>query len=238
MKNFFVVAIYAMIAGILIGTAFDGSIAMAAGSAITVGIGAYIPIGAHSFCSGLSVASYLPTQTAPATQENMGGYGSRVLIIPIDWIQSEPTFKSTPLTPEDMVVMDGELVLKEGKYAIDGYTTRDQAEANPEGQGEADNKSFANKGSFYLPDVNKVESAAQARYLQAVSFVVIYPADNGEYKYFGSKGRPCYATSKGKSGKKASDGNGFTIEWETDSYVPGGFYRGTLPLNPTTQPIS
>lgn len=233
MKNFLVVLIYAVLAGILVGSAFDGSVAMAGGVAFVVGVGAYIPVGAHSFASGLSIANYVPTQTAPATQENMGGYGSRVLIIPIPWVESAPKLSNTPVNPTEMVVVTEDIVMKEGKYAIDGYTTRDQSEANPEGQGSEDNTSFNNKGSFYIPDVNKVESAAQARFLQAVAFIVIYPCDNGEYKMFGSIERPCYAIAKGKSGKKASDANGFTIEWSADSIAPGIFYRGALPLDPT-----
>lgn len=233
MKNFLVVLIYAVLAGILVGSAFDGSVAMGAGVAFVVGVGAYIPVGAHSFASGLSIANYVPSQTAPATQENMGGYGSRVLILPVPWVESVPALNMSPTTPTEMVVVTTDIVMKEGFYAIDGYTTRDQGEANPEGQGSEDNTSFNNKGSFYLPDVNKVESAAQARFLQAVPFIVIYPCDNGEYKMFGSIERPCYAISKGKSGKKASDANGFTIEWSADSIAPGIFYRGALPLDPT-----
>lgn len=233
MKNFFVVLIYSLLAGMLVGSAFDANAAVAGGVALIVGVGAYVPVGAHSFASGLSIANYVPVQSAPSTQENMGGYGSRVLILPVPWVKSVPSLKTNPTTPEEMVAVLEDIVMNDGYYAIDGYTTRDQGEANPEGQGSEDNTSFNNKGAFYLPDVNKVESAAQARFLQAVPFIVIYPCDNGEYKMFGSLERPCYAIAKGKSGKKASDANGFTIEWSADSVAPGIFYRGVLPLDPT-----
>ena len=235
MKNFFFVLMYALISAVLIGSATGINPYAIAG---VVAVGAYVPIGAHSFASGLSLAGYVPDQKAPLTQENMGGYGSRVLIIPIDWLVSAPILTNTPATPEEMVATTVPIVMKDGKYAIDGYCTRDKSEADPEGQGEADGKSMAIKGKFFIPNVNSVESSAQARYLQAPAFLCIYPADNGEYKLFGSMLRPCYAVAKGKSGVKASDSNGYLIEWDTDMYAPGIFYRAALPLDPATNPQS
>lgn len=167
--------------------------------------------------------------------EDMGGYGVTAYLGLYSHIETWPTIPANPTTMAELVTLVGNFVMATNKHFIKVKLAPNSLELNPESQGEnVGQKSFNIKGSFIFAG-SKSEQRAYARMLNNASGCLIIP-DGNERICVGSEDRPITFKPKGKSGKKATDAKEFVYEFETDSFVPGYTYNGTVILDTETLP--
>lgn len=171
--------------------------------------------------------------------EQMGGFGIVAYVVLHADVETWPTEKAAPTSLEDLVELEGNIVMKSGKKALKVLIQPNSGDFNPESQGSAGFKSFLTKGSFMIPGLNE-KSRGLARLLNSSWGAVIIPERDGQSRIMiGTELDPVVFSPKGKSGKASADEKGFVFEYEAPSHAPGYTYNGQIPLSTgTVVPIS
>lgn len=169
-------------------------------------------------------------------REAMGGYTMTAYLWLLSDVQTFPTQpnKDTVTSVKDLVRLIGNFIMGTGKYMYEVKVKMQTTSFDATGQGETGGKSFKNKISFFIPGIDP-SSAGLARYLNNKYGGLIIPDPNGLQRVcIGTKDNPCEFKPSAKSGAKSADVKGFTFEADCDSFAPGWFYEGAIPLSGST----
>lgn len=167
--------------------------------------------------------------------ENMGGFNQILFFAPIRDIATFPTLVSNPSTNDEAAELQGDFVFKPGKKFNQIYTSPETIKLEPEVQGEHDGKSFKVKGEFFVPGTKNDVVALCRKLANARGVLLLQDPNSGEMICVGTENLPAYFTPKLSHGQKHADRRGATIEFESDSFIPGMKYAGTIPLDPADE---
>lgn len=168
--------------------------------------------------------------------ENMGGFNQIIFFAPIRDIETFPTLVSDPSTDDEAVELVGDFVMKTDKHFVQIYTSPETVKLDSEPQGDPDGKSFKNKGEFFVPGSANDVVALSRKLANARGIIIMVDPNTGERICVGTENLPCYFNPKVSHGQKHADRRGATIEFESDTFVPGMKYNGAIPLDGSTIP--
>lgn len=168
--------------------------------------------------------------------ENMGGFNQIVFFAPIRDIETFPTLVENPSTDDEAVELAGDFTMKPGKHFIQIYTSPETVKLEPEIQGEHDGKSFKVKGEFFVPGTKNDVVALSRKLANARGVLILVDPNSEERICIGTQNLPAYFSPKLSHGQKHADRRGATIEFESDSFVPGMKYNGLIPLDGSVNP--
>lgn len=168
--------------------------------------------------------------------ENMGGFNQIVFFAPIRDIAIFPTLVSDPATDDEAVELVGDFTMKRGKKFIQIYTSPETVKLEPEIQGEHDGKSFKVKGEFFVPGSANDVVALCRKLANARGILITVDPNSGDRICVGTQNLPAYFSPKFSHGQKHADRRGATIEFESDSFIPGMKYNGSIPLDAYVPP--
>lgn len=163
--------------------------------------------------------------------ENMGGMTIRGWIAIRSEIATYPTLKADPTEIGDLVKLEGEYVMTEGKYFIPVEAIVNTSQHSYENQGELEGQSFKPKGMFKLKGAIKAEVAGYARLLNCCQGVFIKLDNDGNRVVIGDELHPAYFKPSGDTGTDPTNRSEATFEVSADSFCPVMLYYGAIPLS-------
>lgn len=170
--------------------------------------------------------------------ENMGGFGSRAYLALRSYIATYPALNVTDTSLENLVKLVGNFTMDTSRYFIKVDFANNTLGLTPESQGEhAGCRSFKLKGEGLISASGQA-ARGLARLLNNTSGVLILMRDDGSRLCLGDDKRPVVFKATMQFGNKAGDPVGIKLEFETDSFVPGYDYAGTILLDGETIPAS
>ncbi len=168
--------------------------------------------------------------------ENMGGFGMTGYLALRSHIDTYPTEETDHTNIGNLVKLIGDYVFITARNFITLDFVPGTIKVTPEGQGEhVGGKSFRIKGEAFLAATG-INQRGYARLLNNSYGILILIRDDGSRVAFGSYQRPLEFKANPDFGGKAADKNGIMISFESDSFVPGYEYYGTIPLSGTSLP--
>lgn len=163
--------------------------------------------------------------------DNIGGFTSEAFLGLHHEIATFPTLKENPGDDTELVTLEGDYVMKDGKNFIRIYVTPRTFGMEAENQGEIDGKSFVQKGEFFYPG-GREEAIALARKLNNARGILIgIDPNTGKRVQMGSREFPCHFSPKLNFGNEPTSRRGLTVEFEADNFMPAMMYPGAIPLS-------
>ncbi len=163
--------------------------------------------------------------------DNIGGFTSEAFLGLFHEIDDFPSLTDNPANDAELVTLEGDYVMKEGKNFIRIYVTPRTFGMEAENQGEIDGKSFVQKGEFFYPG-GREEAIALARKLNNARGILIgIDPNTGKRVQMGSKEFPCHFSPKLNFGNEPTSRRGLTVEFEADNFMPAMIYPGAIPLS-------
>lgn len=166
-------------------------------------------------------------------EENMGGTAEHCYIALKSHIDTWPTLKTIVDGAElgDLVTLEGDFVMKDGKFFMKVEILRQTGKVSSENQGEDKGRSYINKAAFKIRGATKAEAAGLARLLNNSSGVCIMIDNDGNRIQIGEENHPAYFKPSNDTGEKPADRSEYTYEVEADSFCPVKHYTGVIPLS-------
>lgn len=165
--------------------------------------------------------------------ENMGGMTIQGWIALRSEIATYPALKSNPTSVEDLVELEGEYEMNDGKYFIPVEAIVKTAQRSYENQGELEGQSFKPTGAFKIMGATKAKTAGYARLLNSCQGVFIQLDNDGNRVVIGDKMHPAYFKASGDTGTDPTNRSEVTFEVTSDSFCPVMLYYGSIPLSET-----
>lgn len=163
--------------------------------------------------------------------DNIGGFTSEAFLGLHHEVDSWPTLKENPSSDTELVTLEGDYTMREGKNFIRIYVTPRTFGMEAENQGEIDGKSFVQKGEFFYPG-GREEAIALARKLNNARGILIgIDPNTGKRVQMGSREFPCHFSPKLNFGNEPTSRRGLTVEFEADNFMPAMLYPGAIPLD-------
>ncbi len=149
-------------------------------------------------------------------------------------IKTFPKLSNSPATAAEEVTYEGNIVMKDGKFAVQMYSTQTKGEVSYEVVGEKDCKCINNKATLKYPDLS-VESKAFVTAASNDNLVVLvahFVAGSREPQWvmLGDQYWDASMTPTGTSGLAPGDDRGTTIEIIAPGFVALPVYTGTITL--------
>lgn len=155
----------------------------------------------------------------PIGQNNMGGYKSKLLFIPLGSVSAVPQLPAEPTDNEAMVTAAGAFTFKTGAAVtkpIYLYSTDGMVGYNAEPQGEKDGISFLQTLTFFFPGNLPAMHAFNALVKNTPGYYVIEDVD-GRQIMVGMEGLPASASPSFAGGQARADRRGTTYTVTADS---------------------
>lgn len=158
----------------------------------------------------------------PCGIDNMGGYKSHVIFVPLCAITAAPTLPiiTEASTDENYVTATGAFTFKKSgdkpKYI---QCTDKTVKCDAENQGDTEGQSFSIKGEFYRAGT-QVEVSAFARQVNNTPGYLILEEFNGKQVLVGQPGLPCTIKPSYEGGTARADRRGYKFTFEADSVSP------------------
>lgn len=165
--------------------------------------------------------------------ENMGGMTTKAYLFLNKQIASWPTEKANPANPADLVTLEGNVVMVDGKYAVEVEPVIDSSEFKYENQGEPEGQSFHPVAAFKLPGATVEDKMGWARILNNTLGAYVAIDNYGKRIWMGNENRPVSFKPSGSTGAKPADFSHMVIEVHWDAFAPGYIYNGSIPLSAT-----
>jgi hypothetical protein len=162
-------------------------------------------------------------------EENMGGVKVTAYYALAADIETFPVLPTSPATAADEVTLDGNFVMKAGKYFHKIYCTMQTGEVVDENQGEADGQSFVHKATLFYPGT-KVEALAFAKNANNSNMIFVIEEVTGQMRVVGSEAIPAKVKPSFTTGKAYADRKGMTLEVTSYGYTPAPVYTGYIDL--------
>lgn len=161
-------------------------------------------------------------------QCNMAGVSTKYFVIPLEDIESFPTFNAQT-TPADTALYIGDFTLKAGKYWYEMYNTKEKGNILAETDGATDGKFFRNSATGFFPRLNK-EGLGLANVLKDLDCIVIMQdlSGGGQYMVVGSEAIPVTVSPSMDSGTAFSDEKGITFLFEAAGCRMPVIYEGEI----------
>lgn len=169
----------------------------------------------------------------PVGQNNMGGYKSRLLYIPIASASSVPT-----VPDPDKATDNDSLVTAEGTFSFVAggltqpvylYSTDATVEYKADPQGETDGVSFKQSLSFFFPGNTPGMHAFNALVKNTPGYYVFEDAD-GRQMMLGQPGLPAATSPAFSGGKARGDRRGSTYTATADSNYSAVFLKTPIDM--------
>lgn len=168
-------------------------------------------------------------------EENMGGFGMVGYLALRSHIDSYPT-EGAQTDLDSLVKLDGNYAMKTDRKFMTLEFVPETIKLTPESQGEhVGGQSFKIKGEAFIAGTKAVQRGF-ARLLNNSYGILILNQDDGTRLNLGTYQRPVKFKVSTDEGQKAADKKGISITFESDSFVPGYQYDGTIILSAETLP--
>ena len=175
-------------------------------------------------------------QTFEDGTENMGGFGCVGYLALRSHLPGYPTLSTDQSDVANLVKLIGDYTFATGRYFIKLDFVPETVKVTPEGQGEhVGGNSYKMKGEAFIAGT-QAKQRGFSRLLNNSYGVLILLRDDGSRFGLGSELRPVKFRAVPNEGEKAADKKGVLISFESDSFVPGYEYYGTIPLTGSTLP--
>ena len=167
---------------------------------------------------------------------NPSGIRSIAFFIDKDDLVDIPEGYENPTSVEQQVSVEGDFVLKAGKFFKRIYTTQGKGKVEFESMGEDDVQMFKNKATLKYPDISDEALALAKGTMNANVIFVIGTRTSGVNKpkiawsILGSKEYNTKVTPKGNSGDNPGSDKGLSVEIEAPDFMPLPKYLGEIIL--------
>ena len=149
-----------------------------------------------------------------------------------DDIETFPSVSATPLTPQDLVTVTGNFVMKPGKRFIKLYCTLETGSLASTMAGERDGRSAETLTTLYHP-TNRKEIIAMLEWYKNRNIVAIVQELDGQARLIGSEYIPAEIQNvEITTGTAITDRKGATITLRSIGRV-APVYEGTIPTSVT-----
>ncbi len=160
--------------------------------------------------------------TYPCGKDNMGGYKSFVLFIPVCAVSAVPTLPEITAQSEEekYVKATGSFTFKEenGKPLYIQCTEK-TVKCDAENQGEIEGQSFNITGEFYRAGSEERYSALARQINNTPGYLILEDTD-GKQIIVGQPGLPCTVKPSMEGGMARSDRRGYKFTFQADSVAP------------------
>lgn len=164
-------------------------------------------------------------------EENMGGMTIQGYLALRCEVQTWPTAKSPIVKIGDLVKLQGNYAMKEGKFFIPIEGIIETPKTGAESQGESESKSFKQKSEFKIAGATKAETGGWMRLLNNVYAVIIWIDNNGNRVQIGDNLHPAVITPTSDTGENPTNRSEATFVCEANNFRPFYLYEGSIPLS-------